>query len=205
VASSARSKFLIDRNLAIRSDVTGVIVIDNSSLDRISQRRLSLFLSQQRLIGRKAEPFALRLSRLSKLWPAIFIRQKIYRIGLRVKRRLVEMALQKHKRVILSFVEGNHDPIGIATLHAAFEMFFEKNPRVIVDPDVSPFFKHEFGRNLIAGAHGDKLKRRKWLTIWPTNGPKCGAGQSSGTPSSDTHTSANPNRSAASMSSRLRR
>jgi hypothetical protein len=50
------------------------------------------------------------------------------------------------------------DPIGIATLHAAFEMFFEDNPRVIVDPDVSPFFKHEFGRNLIAGAHGDKLK-----------------------------------------------
>jgi hypothetical protein len=84
--------------------------------------------------------------------------QKIFRVGLRIKRRMVERALQKHKRVILAFVEGNHDPIGVITLQAAFEMFFEGNPRVTVDPDVSPFFWHEFGVCFIAGAHGDKLR-----------------------------------------------
>ena len=97
---------------------------------------------------------------------------KIFRIGLKVKRRVVEMALQKHQRVELAFVEGNHDPIGIATMHAAFEMFFENNPRVFVDPDITPFFWREFGKNFICGAHGDKLRPADMPGFMAANQPE---------------------------------
>ncbi len=97
---------------------------------------------------------------------------KIFRIGLKVKRRMAEMALRKHKRVELAFVEGNHDPIGIAAMHAGFEMFFEDDPRVFVDPDVSPFFWREFGRNFISGAHGDKLRPTEMPGFMAANQPE---------------------------------
>ncbi len=97
---------------------------------------------------------------------------KIFRVGLKVKRLMVQMALQKHKRVELAFVEGNHDPIGIAAMHAGFEMFFEDDPRVFVDPDVSPFFWREFGRNFLSGAHGDKLRPPDMPGFMASNQPE---------------------------------
>ena len=97
---------------------------------------------------------------------------KIFRIGLKVKRRMTEMCLRKHKRVEMAFVEGNHDPIGIAAMHAGFEMFFEDDPRVFVDPDVSAFFWREFGRNFISGAHGDKLRPAEMPGFMAANQPE---------------------------------
>lgn len=69
-----------------------------------------------------------------------------------------QMALQKHARVTVRCLRGNHDPYAALALAIALKAFFTNQPRITVDTDPSPLFTWEFGKVLIGATHGDLIK-----------------------------------------------
>jgi hypothetical protein len=85
---------------------------------------------------------------------------------------VIEFALTRHKRVIVRFLRGNHDPEAYLFLMFALAERYRDNPRVEVQKDPREFFKHVFGRNLIAAAHGDKAKAEAIALMMATQYPE---------------------------------
>jgi hypothetical protein len=83
---------------------------------------------------------------------------KILRVGVDLLIHCIQLALQRHERVIVRCLPGNHDPYASLALATALGAFFSKSPRVTIDADPSPFFKYRFDKVLIASAHGDMIK-----------------------------------------------
>lgn len=83
---------------------------------------------------------------------------KILRVGVDLLIHCIQLALQRHERVVVRCLPGNHDPYASLALATALGAFFSKSPRVTVDADPSPFFKYRFDKVLIASAHGDMIK-----------------------------------------------
>ena len=83
---------------------------------------------------------------------------KMIRVGVRTLRTCIELALRKHEIVHAIIRPGNHNPDAYVALQVALGMYYENNPRVIIDQSPAPFVYHEFGKNLIGVTHGDKTK-----------------------------------------------
>lgn len=97
---------------------------------------------------------------------------KILKAGVRLMREIIYLALEKHEKVIVRNISGNHDPHASQALTLALSMYFENNERVTIDDDPSDFFYHHFGRNLIGAAHGDKLKPADMAMTMAMDRPK---------------------------------
>lgn len=78
--------------------------------------------------------------------------------AIRVLRRLVDFALQKHEKVVILMAEGNHDLASSVWLRALFKALYEKEPRVEVIDEASPYYVYEFGVNMLCFHHGHKIK-----------------------------------------------
>ena len=76
------------------------------------------------------------------------------REALKLRRNLIEMALQKHDKVIYRGLPGNHDPEAQQSLSIALEMFFENNHRVVVDADPSDFWFYQHGLVMLVQGGG---------------------------------------------------
>lgn len=83
---------------------------------------------------------------------------KILTAGVRLMMDCIELALQKHNRVLVRNIPGNHDPHASIALTVASKAFYARNPRITVDDDPGKFFFHRFGATLIGAHHGDGLK-----------------------------------------------
>lgn len=83
---------------------------------------------------------------------------KVLQIGVQLLIDCAEMALQKHKRVLVRCLPGNHDEHTALALSVALAAFFAGNKRVDVDTDPSRFFWHRFGKVFIGATHGDMVK-----------------------------------------------
>lgn len=83
---------------------------------------------------------------------------KVLTTGVQLMMDCIEMALQKHERVIVRNIPGNHDPHASVALTVALAAFYQSNPRVQVDDDPSDFFFYRFGETLIGANHGHKMK-----------------------------------------------
>lgn len=84
--------------------------------------------------------------------------QKLVRYMIRMVRRVVDMALVKHKNVRLLIVQGNHDESGMIWLAEMFSTLYDNEPRVIVDtsPDVYKMVQH--GKTTLFFHHGHKAR-----------------------------------------------
>lgn len=69
---------------------------------------------------------------------------------------IVEMALEKHERVTVDCVAGNHDQHTSIMVSIALRSHFRDNPRVNVLLDPKARHYHRFGQVLIGTTHGDK-------------------------------------------------
>ena len=85
-------------------------------------------------------------------------RARVYKIGVKLMIRCIELALQKHEKVIVRCLPGNHDKETTPTLAIALWAFFHNEPRVEVDCSPSPFFHMQFGKTMISATHGDQCK-----------------------------------------------
>lgn len=84
--------------------------------------------------------------------------QKLVRYMIRMVRRVVDMALVKHKSVRLLIVQGNHDESGMIWLAEMFSTLYDNEPRVFVDtsPDVYKMVQH--GKTTLFFTHGHKCR-----------------------------------------------
>lgn len=76
--------------------------------------------------------------------------------GVSLHQDLIELALQRHARVRVRVLPGNHDPQSSITLQVGLAAFYASNPRVTVELDPAEMFFTRFGATLIGACHGDK-------------------------------------------------
>ena len=97
---------------------------------------------------------------------------KIVKEAVKIRRALIEMALQKHERVIYRGLPGNHDPEVAQMLSIALALFFENNPRIEIDDDPSDFWFYQHGLCMLAANHGHRLKPDKLPGVMAAYKPK---------------------------------
>lgn len=86
-------------------------------------------------------------------WP------KVLALGIKLMRRCIDRALEKHERVTVICEIGNHDTHTSIVLAIALAQFYENNPRVNIDTSPAPHHWYRFGKVLIGTHHGDKTRR----------------------------------------------
>jgi predicted phosphodiesterase len=79
----------------------------------------------------------------------------------------VDKILSKHKNLTLIMARGNHDSDTAIALALILKFYYSKEPRVnILDPH-GFFHTLQFGKNLLAVHHGDKVRAAKLGAILP--------------------------------------
>lgn len=73
----------------------------------------------------------------------------------------VDSALQKHGRVIVRNLPGNHDDHTALAITLALWSWYRGNPRVTVDDDPGRFWWWRFGKAFLGATHGDTVKMDK--------------------------------------------
>jgi hypothetical protein len=97
---------------------------------------------------------------------------KVLGVGIQTFRHAVLRCLEKHERVIVRFVPGNHDPHAIWALAYSIAAYFENEPRVTVDLSPAAHWFYRFGSVLIGATHGDKTKHRDLLGVMAADRPE---------------------------------
>ncbi|SDR37516.1 hypothetical protein SAMN05443245_5234 [Paraburkholderia fungorum] len=86
---------------------------------------------------------------------------KVLQVGIETYRHAILRALQKHTRVIVKAIPGNHDPQAIWALAFTLAAYFSSEPRVEVDLGPSKFWYFKFGKVLLGSTHGDTAKHEQ--------------------------------------------
>lgn len=97
---------------------------------------------------------------------------KVLSVGIASFRHIILRALEKHQKVMVRFVGGNHDPHSIWALAMTIEAYFSNEPRVTVDLSPAAFWFYRFGSVLIGSTHGDKTKTEALLGVMATDRAK---------------------------------
>ncbi len=84
---------------------------------------------------------------------------KVFGVVVKAMRYCITRALEKHQKVRVICVTGNHDEHLSHVLAHCLAAMFEREPRVEVDVSSSKFFWHKFGKCLIGFHHGDRVKK----------------------------------------------
>jgi hypothetical protein len=84
--------------------------------------------------------------------------------AVRIIRRIVAMALEKHSKVVLLLAEGNHDISGSVWLRIMFRALYENEPRVEVIDSERPYYAYQHGKTMLAFHHGH-LKKKEQLPL----------------------------------------
>lgn len=79
--------------------------------------------------------------------------------------RVTEMALQKHAKVIVRVLKGNHDEHSAIAISYFLLAWFRNEPRVTVDADPSLYWWYRFGRVLLGSTHGHTIKPDQMASI----------------------------------------
>lgn len=89
---------------------------------------------------------------------------KVVQASVRTLRRMVDLALSKHDRVIVLMAEGNHDPASSIWLRVMFSALYENEPRVSVIDTPLPYYVHQHGKTMLCFHHGH-IKRNDDLPL----------------------------------------
>jgi len=76
------------------------------------------------------------------------------RTAIKLLRIVIDMALQKHEKVIVILGEGNHDLSSSVWLREMFAALYEDEPRVEVDTSILPYYAVQHGETMLAFHHG---------------------------------------------------
>jgi hypothetical protein len=89
---------------------------------------------------------------------------KVVATAIRILRRIVDMALKKHEKVVVVMAEGNHDISSSIWLRVMFKALYENEPRVEVIDSVLPYYVYQHGNTMLAFHHGH-LKKNDQLPL----------------------------------------
>jgi hypothetical protein len=90
---------------------------------------------------------------------------KVLRVGVRIMRRLIDRALEKHGHVTVICEIGNHDDHSAVMLALCLEQYYESEPRVTIDTSPAKFHWYRFGNCLIGTTHLDTVKAQDLPSI----------------------------------------
>ena len=96
---------------------------------------------------------------------------KVYAVGIRVMRRIIDRCLEKHKNVHVVCEIGNHDDHSALTLALCLAEYYSENPRVRIDTSPSTFHWLKFGKNFIGITHGHNTKASDLPNIMASERP----------------------------------
>lgn len=85
---------------------------------------------------------------------------KVLSVGIRIMRRCIDKALEKHEIVNVVNEIGNHDDHTSIMLSLCLDQYYENNPRVKIDTSPSHFHYFRFGEVLVGITHGNNTKMR---------------------------------------------
>lgn len=88
-------------------------------------------------------------------WP------KVLDVGIQAMIDCIDLALQRHHRVTVENLIGNHDDHSSIMLSHVLAAYYRSEPRVTVSKSPDPFRFHRFGACLIGAVHGDAAKPRE--------------------------------------------
>lgn len=83
---------------------------------------------------------------------------KVVAVAVRALRRIVSIALERHKFVVFLVAEGNHDMASSVWLQHLFGLLFENEPRVKVIQSPCPYYAHQHGKVMLGFHHGHLSK-----------------------------------------------
>lgn len=84
--------------------------------------------------------------------------QKVRIVGFKILRAMIEMCLQKHKKVIVWNIQGNHDDYSAIDLSLWLSVAYEDEPRIHIETSPNRFYFHQHGEVMLAATHGDTCK-----------------------------------------------
>ena len=90
---------------------------------------------------------------------------RVLSFGVELMVEVIELALQRHGKVVLRNLRGNHDEHTSVALTAAMGAWFRNNDRVTVDPSPAPHWSYKFGKVLLGATHGDTLKKPETMAL----------------------------------------
>lgn len=83
---------------------------------------------------------------------------KVGRLSIRIVRQIISAARQRHEKVHVIFLPGNHDESVAELINAFLIEFYADDPNVTIDPSPSVFRYFEWNNNLFGFHHGDKTR-----------------------------------------------
>lgn len=84
--------------------------------------------------------------------------QKMLDTAIKLVAFQIELARQKHKKVIVRILPGNHDETTSLGVAFALKERYRETKQVVVDTDPSLFFWHRFGATMLGATHGHAAK-----------------------------------------------
>lgn len=99
---------------------------------------------------------------------------KVKWAGVNMLRTTIDLALQRHKRVIVKNLKGNHDPESALWLNIALGLFYANEERVEIDTEDAnnDHFFHLFGVNYTGATHGHTMKPDRMYVMMAEDNPE---------------------------------
>ncbi|CAJ2716259.1 LysR family transcriptional regulator [Burkholderia pseudomallei] len=97
---------------------------------------------------------------------------KIVAASIRILRRIIDFALERHEKVIVLMAEGNHDMASSVWLRAMFAALYENEPRVQVIDSALPYYVYQHGETMLAFHHGHLKKNDDLPLLFAAQFPK---------------------------------
>jgi len=83
---------------------------------------------------------------------------KVLKVATELILETIDLALQKHARVLVRLIPGNHDDQSAIAVSLALAVRFEGDHRVTIDDSASRFWWWRWGSVFLGAAHGDQAK-----------------------------------------------
>lgn len=97
---------------------------------------------------------------------------KMVTTAVRILRRIIDLALAKHEKVVVLMAEGNHDMASSVWLRVMFRALYENEPRVEVIDSELPYYCYRHGKTMLAFHHGHLKKNDQLPILFAAQFPK---------------------------------
>jgi len=97
---------------------------------------------------------------------------KVFRITCALMNKFVEMALEKHKNVVIRNVRGNHDEELAMALRYQMCAYWRSEKRVSVEMSPADTWFYEFGKVMLMFTHGHNMKPEKMIPYMSARMPE---------------------------------
>jgi len=87
-------------------------------------------------------------------------------------RQCIESALERHEKVTVINVIGNHDDHSAMFLSVCLSNMYKNEPRVIINKEPTATHYYKFGKNLIGAHHGHSIKSDRLPLVMASEQPE---------------------------------